>query len=125
MKELSAEDLENLTLEKANEIIQEYGRFMEVEPVPFAIFEDDLPWSKGSILAALLTALKSEKNKEQKDILSVGIICLNHVIPSPKKYKESLKMHNITRTMLKYKRSGLSKEKIIEKMDKIYGRGNA
>lgn len=103
MKELSAEETRNLSIEKAFEIIQDYGiLFASGEITGLYEFEDKLPWSKSAILLAAVKLLKymrknklTENDGEFIENMSSLVVRLPDFIPSPGEYEKLLKVKDM------------------------------
>ena len=115
-------DLDKFLDKHGDEIVDEYGKILEQweqEGKPSIRFEDELPYPKNIILAALLRELReSEKERDEnyRNVVESCIALLSNFIPSEEKYKELLKQKKIEETMLKYKDKP---EEAIKKLSEI------
>ncbi len=114
MRRLNDHELENLSLEKAYEIVRDFGKFIE-QAIPIYAFEGELPWEKSNILLSLLEALEVTKDAETRDILHYGILFLNDMIPSPEQYAERRQAAEKLKLVYKDLKKGLTKDEIIDK----------
>jgi|TARA_B100001964_G_scaffold164998_1_gene181164 DnaJ-domain-containing protein 1 len=100
MKELTQDEILNMTLDDAWNITQEYADLIERESKKgksmLYEFEDVLPYSKSDILLALLKLL-NEQNYDDvsqledfKEFISSLIMQLNDFIPTKAKHKQML-----------------------------------
>ncbi len=102
MKKLTQEEIQNMTLEDAWNIMQEFGAFVAKGGYnPQYEFEDLLPYKKTDILLALLKVLVDLKKEdldpdnintleEIKENTSSLIALLDGFIPNEKQYKQML-----------------------------------
>ncbi len=101
MKKLTDEERQNMTLEDAWDITQEFGAFVaKVGYNPQYEFEDLLPYKKTDILLALLKVLVDLKEEdtdpdsgtleEIKENTSTLIVLLDGFIPNKEQYKQML-----------------------------------
>ena len=100
MKELTQEEILNMTLDNAWNITQEYADLTEGESEKgkstLYEFEDVLPYSKGDILLALLKLLTEQyyddvsQLEDFKEFISSLIVQLDDFIPTEEKYKQML-----------------------------------
>lgn len=111
MKELSEDERGNLSAERLEEIIQDYGRFMEAS-LPAYAFEEELPLSRRDIALALLKALESKITPEEKDAVREGIVNLLWVLPSPEEYDAALKAKEKIKFVHNLQREGVSADEI-------------
>ncbi|MCI0330484.1 MAG: hypothetical protein L0196_05965 [candidate division Zixibacteria bacterium] len=113
MKQLTSDEIGNLSSEKAEEIIHDFGVFMQ-QSTGFC-FESDLPWNKSAILAAILHALEDERDREMTRALHLAIIWLNNVIPDREKYESLAAIYPKVKQIDKDIRAGMKVDKILEK----------
>ena len=118
MKKLSDEELNNFSLDKAEEICNDFGKFMKDYHSPMFGWEDDLPWAKSDILLALLSLLKLVTDNERKETLAYGIIYLNGFLPKEKEYKRRCAVIEKISSVGKDLKSGLSNDEIISKYNR-------
>ena len=103
MKRLTYEEIENMTIEGAWDIAQEFAVFIEDETKGEVSlkyeFEDKLPYPKSDILLALLKLLKEENltiefqnlsTNDFKIFISTLVMMLNNFIPSEEEYNQML-----------------------------------
>lgn len=81
-----------MEIEKALDIVREYGKYMENSKVVHMAFEDNLPFPKLEILDAVWTLIAEEDfskyaNPTQvKDSLYIGLMDLLKHFPRPEEY---------------------------------------
>ena len=101
MKKLTQKEIENMTLEDAWNITQEFGAFLAEGGAPALYeFEDVLPYQKSDILLAIIYLFKNLKEEDVdhttgtlekiKEALSTLVEDLESFIPNEETYKEML-----------------------------------
>ena len=99
MRKLALEELQNMTLDDAWNITQEFSGFLAEGGAPALYeFEDVLPYQKNDILFAIIHLLQYLKKEdivtgtleEIKENLSTLAVSLEGFIPSEETYKEML-----------------------------------
>lgn len=106
MKKLTQEESQNMTLDDAWNITQDFSAFLAEGGAPALYeFEDVLPYQKSDILLAIIHLLENLKEEdidhttgtlvEIKKNLSTLVVSLESFIPNEETYKEMLNARNL------------------------------
>lgn len=114
MKRLTNREVDNLFLEKAQEVVRDFGKFME-SAIPIYAFESELPWEKTHILLSLLKALDTTTDEGARSSVRMGILYLNDIIPNPDQYSRRKEAADKIRLIMNDLKNGLTTEEIVEK----------
>ena len=113
MKRLSDLERGNLSLEKAQDILSDFGKHIEISPCMYT-FESELPWEKGDILFAAWKVLPRLKNEESRSAMFGALLWLLDVLPDPSEYRNRIIACRKERIAIELLGRGFTEEEIVE-----------